>query len=109
MVLINSVVMNLLVNAVRYSRRDAPHIRVWSSADEQGMCRLGVDSDGPRIPLSEARRLLEPYTRGRGERRSRGAGLGLAICRRIVERHGGRIGVEPLPSGNRIWFTLPAA
>jgi signal transduction histidine kinase len=106
-VLLKSVVMNLLVNALRYSRRDAPNIRVWSSPEEQGMCRLGVDSEGPPIPLGDARRILEPYTRGRGERRADGSGLGLAICRRTVERHGGRIGVEPLATANRVWFTLP--
>jgi signal transduction histidine kinase len=106
-VLLHSVVMNLLVNALRYSRRDASAIRVWSSSPRDGMCRLGVDSDGQPLSRREARRLLEPYTRGRGERRAHGAGLGLAICRRIVERHGGRIGFEPLPAANRVWFTLP--
>ena len=107
-VLLNSVVMNLLVNALRYSRRDAPGIRVWSSPPQEGMCRLGIDSEGPPIARGDSHRVLEPYTRGRGERRARGSGLGLAICRRIVERHGGRIGLEPLAKANRVWFTLPA-
>ena len=48
-------------------------------------------------------------TLARGERRVRGAGLGLTICRNIVERHGGRIGVTASTSGdNRFYFTLPA-
>ena len=43
------------------------------------------------IPLQDRRRIFEPYQRGRGERRVRGGGLGLSICREIVERHGGQL------------------
>ena len=72
--------------------------------------RLSVQSQGPTIPVQDRKRVFEPYNRGRGERRARGAGLGLTICRQIVERHGGQIGVTATSQGeNRFWFTLPAA
>jgi signal transduction histidine kinase len=67
-----------------------------------------IDSDGPTINAEDSERIFAPYQRGQHERRMRGAGLGLAICRRVVERHGGRIGVLPLQGGNRFWFTLSA-
>jgi two-component system sensor histidine kinase KdpD len=71
--------------------------------------RFCVDSEGPTISAEQRERIFEPYYRGAGERRARGAGLGLAICRYIVERHGGHIGVAPAPGGgNRFWFTLSA-
>ncbi|HEX2412747.1 MAG TPA: ATP-binding protein, partial [Solirubrobacteraceae bacterium] len=60
-------------------------------------------------PPEDRTRIFEPYQRVQGERRIRGAGLGLTICRRIVERHGGHIGVVPAAGGgNRFYFTLPA-
>jgi signal transduction histidine kinase len=52
--------------------------------------------------------IFNDFNRGRVERRAAGSGLGLSICRRIVIRHGGEIGVEPVGStGNRFYFTLP--
>ena len=53
-------------------------------------------------------RIFNDFRRGRQERRAAGAGLGLSICRRIVTRHGGEIGVEPVADGgNRFFFTIP--
>ena len=60
-------------------------------------------------PATDRERIFRPYERGPDERRARGGGLGLAICREIVERHGGEIGVAPTEDGdNRFAFTLPA-
>ena len=69
----------------------------------------GLDrDDGTPITDDERARIFEPFRRGRRERRARGAGLGLTICRRIVERHGGHIGVAAgAPGGNAFFFTLP--
>ena len=61
------------------------------------------------FPATDRERIFRPYERGRDERRVRGGGLGLAICRQIVERHGGHIGVAPTEDGdNDFMFTLPA-
>jgi signal transduction histidine kinase len=62
------------------------------------------------IPESDRQRIFEPWQRGWGERRSRGVGLGLAIVRQVVERHGGQVGVMSPNGGaaNRFFFTLPA-
>ena len=106
--LISAVFTNLLLNALRYGPREHGTIRVDASR-ENGYWRVSVESEGPTIPAAERERIFERYHRGRGERRARGAGLGLTICRHIVERHGGHIGVAAANGGaNRFYFTLPA-
>jgi signal transduction histidine kinase len=106
--LLAGVFSNLLVNALKFSPRNDAEIAI-GARPERGEWRFWVESTGPEIAPAERERIFEPFLRGRDERRVRGAGLGLAICRRIVERHGGRIGVSPLPggTGNRFFFTLP--
>jgi len=107
-VLLSGLFTNLLYNALKYSPRKGGAIRVGASR-ESAEWRFLVQSDGPTIPLEDRERIFEPFHRARTERRERGAGLGLAICRRIVERHGGTIGVTSANgSGNRFFFTLPA-
>jgi signal transduction histidine kinase len=105
--LIGVVFTNLLLNALKYGPRDRGTILVDAGREDAGW-RFSVQSQGPAIPVEDRDRIFEPYRRGRGERRARGAGLGLTICRHIVERHGGQIGVTATPSGdNRVSFTLP--
>ena len=105
--LLMSLMTNLLVNALRYgSRRDA-RIAIAATRQPSGDWRMTVDSAGTPMDSADRERIFGPYERGRNERRSRGAGLGLAICRDIVTRHGGRIGAVPIEGGNRFWFTLP--
>jgi light-regulated signal transduction histidine kinase (bacteriophytochrome) len=99
---------NLLMNALKYSPRHGAEIRV-DAAREGQLWHVSVESEGATIPPEDRWRIFDAFQRGRGERRERGAGLGLAICRRIVERHGGYIGVTPgAAGGNRFFFTLPA-
>ncbi|MGH2969767.1 MAG: sensor histidine kinase [Solirubrobacteraceae bacterium] len=106
--LLSGVFSNLLINALKYSPRRGAGIRV-GGAREEAACRFFVESEGPTVPHEDRRRIFEIYQRGQGERRASGAGLGLTICRRIVERHGGEIGVVSVNgSGNRFFFTLPA-
>jgi signal transduction histidine kinase len=105
---LTGVFTNLLVNALKYSPRHGANIAV-DAVQEGAVWRISVTSEGPAIPPEDRERIFEPFNRARGERRIRGAGLGLAICRRIVERHGGQLGVKPANgSGNVFYFTLPA-
>ncbi len=106
--LLSGLFSNLLVNALKYSPRNATAIGV-RALREPGVWRFEIESEGPTIPSEDRERIFEPFSRGTGERRARGAGLGLATCRRIVERHGGEIDVRPANgSGNVFQFTLPA-
>jgi chemotaxis family two-component system sensor kinase Cph1 len=106
--LLMGVFGNLISNALKYSARDGGgDIQVSVDRSEAGWT-FAVQSPGPAIPSTERERLFEPWQRGRDERRARGAGLGLAIVRRIVERHGGEVGVtSPNEATNRFFFTLP--
>src|SRR3954453_13138592 len=105
--LIGSVFMNLLTNALKYGPRHGGTI-VIRAVRVPSAWRLGVESEGELIPAPDRERIFQPYRRGSGERRARGSGLGLSICREIIERHGGEIGVVPVEGGNRFQFTLPA-
>jgi signal transduction histidine kinase len=106
--LLSGVFVNLLHNALKYSPRQGASIRI-DAARERAQWRLRVHTEGVPIPDEDRERIFEPFHRGRSERRAKGAGLGLAICRRIVERHGGTIGVSsPGGIGNAFFFTLPA-
>jgi signal transduction histidine kinase len=105
--LLTGLLRNLLINALKYGPR-ADGAIVVSALREDEVWRVSITSDGPTIPEQDRRRIFQPFRRGYGERRSHGVGLGLAICHRIVERHGGTIGVTPVKSGNRFFFTLPA-
>ena len=105
--LLNGVFSNLLINALKYSPRRGSTIRIGGDTELRHW-RYFVESEGPAIPESDRTRIFSSFQRGTGERRAQGAGLGLAICQRIVARHGGEIGVSPMNGdGNRFYFTLP--
>jgi light-regulated signal transduction histidine kinase (bacteriophytochrome) len=106
--LLSGVFGNLLANALKYGPRRGSDIKVTVVRSEAGWT-FAVQSPGPAIPAEGAERIFEAWERGPGERRARGAGLGLAIVRHIVERHGGEVGVASNgESRNRFFFTLPA-
>jgi signal transduction histidine kinase len=106
--LLTGVFGNLLANAVKYGPRDGGKIHVTADQSDAEWT-FSVQSPGPAIPESDRRRIFEPWESGLTERRARGAGLGLSIVRRIVERHGGVVGVTcPSAHSNRFYFTLPA-
>ncbi len=106
--LLTGVFGNLLSNAIQYGPREGAEIKVSAARSEAGWT-FSVESPGPAIDERDRQRIFEPWQRGWGERRSRGVGLGLAIVRQVVERHGGHVGVtSPEPTANRFFFTLPA-
>lgn len=106
--LLGGLFTNLLTNALKYGPRTGGLVRVTAASDASEV-RVSVEDDGPLIPEDERAWIFEPFRRGRRERRTRGSGLGLSICRRIAERHGGDIGVTSGErGGNCFVVTLPA-
>ena len=102
---IQRVLQNLLDNAIRLSQ---PGKCLWLEVDtpEETYVRVSVRDQGPGIPEHERERLFYRFVQGRGRRG--GAGLGLYLCRQIVEAHGGSIHVEStLGQGSTFWLLLP--
>lgn len=107
---IQQLLSNLLDNALRYSRLGVPP-RISLSATRQGAFWLFRFRDnGIGIASEYQSSIFDVFTRLHGISQSQGTGFGLAICRRIVERHGGQIWVESEPDqGSTFLFTLPTA
>jgi signal transduction histidine kinase len=101
------VLVNLLANAVRHARDGgAVSVRVDPAPDA---VRFEVADDGPGVPPEYQQRIFEKFFRVPGAS-SGSVGLGLYICKEIVEAHGGRIGVtSEKGKGARFWFTIPAS
>ena len=104
---IDQVLTNLIENAVKYTPADSPI--VIEAELERDTMRIEVRDQGPGIPAGLSTRIFEKFVRVAGpERHADGMGLGLAICKGIIELHQGRIWVENLPDGGaRFIFTLP--
>ncbi|MGQ0548466.1 MAG: DUF4118 domain-containing protein [Armatimonadota bacterium] len=101
---IEDVLVNLLDNAVRHSP-EGTTIRI-SAAQRDREVVVQMENEGPPIPLDAAGQIFDRFYRVQRDRR--GLGLGLAICKGLVEAHGGRIWVErPGEPGARFAFTLP--
>jgi two-component system, OmpR family, sensor histidine kinase KdpD len=105
-VLIERVLANLLENAAKYTLPQSPVEIDVRPVD--GEVRVSVRDHGPGVPQGQEESIFEKFTRGDGESATPGMGLGLAICRAIVEAHRGRISVEPAGRGGATFiFTLP--
>lgn len=105
-VLIEQVLINLVDNVLKYTPAESP-IDV-TAEDAGGAVLIEVADRGPGLPPGDERRVFEKFHRGEGGTPVRGAGLGLAICRGIVQAHGGRIWAENRTGGGvAIRFTLP--
>ncbi|KVG59674.1 sensor histidine kinase [Burkholderia territorii] len=114
-VLMERLFTNLFENAAKYTPPDTS-IDIGAERvtdDGQPFVRVHVDDHGPGLPAGMETRIFDKFTRGEKESATPGIGLGLAICRAIVEAHGGKIGAlnrtapDGRVTGARFWFTLP--
>lgn len=107
---VRAVTQNLLANALKYAGGvDHPVIRVSGSTDG-GRTRVVVTDNGPGVPADQQASIFGLMVRGDGVEHTGvdGLGIGLATCRRIVEAHGGTMGVAEAPGGGAaFWFELP--
>ena len=106
-VLIERVLSNLLENAAKYTPPGTEVVIEAALVDQEA--RISVSDNGPGLAPGSEEAVFEKFTRGERESSTPGVGLGLAICRAVVEAHGGRIWAERPPGGGaRFVFTLPA-
>jgi hypothetical protein len=108
--LVERVLENLIGNALKHTPAGG-HVHVQVSADDAGGVLVEVHDSGTGVAPEDLPHIFERLYRGAaGRTQSDGAGLGLAIARRIVELHGGEIGADSPPGeGTRMWFSLGAA
>ncbi|MEI9996496.1 MAG: ATP-binding protein [Rhizomicrobium sp.] len=103
---IQQVLVNLIANAAEAVRGCAERRIVVSARADTGGVRVDLADTGVGLPPEAAARLLHPYEAGR----TGGLGLGLPICRQILEEHGGKLSADRnAPAGTVFFFTLPIA
>ena len=98
---------NLIGNAIKFRRPEPPHIRIAAEpTGNEWTC--AVRDNGIGFDPEQADRIVGIFQRLHTQSEYPGIGIGLAICKRIVERHGGRIWAESTPDeGSAFYFTLP--
>ena len=98
---------NLIGNGIKHRGRATPQVHVSATRDS-GSWSFAVRDNGPGVPAEDADRVFQLFQRHDRPGTS-GSGIGLAICKKIVERHGGKIWFESRPGdGTTFFFTLPA-
>ena len=103
---LRAVLQNLVANAVKFSGRRHAGPGLAPSDARPAAGGSSVADRGPGIPEQDRERVFEPLVRL--DQPVPGTGIGLATCRRIVEAHGGRIGLDDNPGGGApSWFELP--
>ena len=103
-----SVFFNLVSNALKYNESQAPRVEIgWTQSDSR--YRFSVKDNGIGISPRFFDRIFIVFQRLHGRRQYSGTGVGLTLCKKIVERHGGRIWVESeAGKGSTFFFTLPS-
>ena len=104
--LLAQVLQNLIANAIKFGPPGRTEIHVSAHAEPGGWC-FRVADNGAGIAPADHERIFKLFERLDGDAAT-GSGVGLALCKRAVEKHGGRIWVESTPgSGSTFHFTIP--
>jgi light-regulated signal transduction histidine kinase (bacteriophytochrome) len=100
------VFQNLISNAIKYRSSDVIRVRIYAEKFDK-VCRISVSDNGIGMDMKFAEKIFVIFQRLHSRSKYPGAGIGLAICKRIIERHGGEISVQSsLNNGSTFIFTL---
>jgi light-regulated signal transduction histidine kinase (bacteriophytochrome) len=103
---LRQVFQNLMANAIKFHGDDPPRVVVTGEETTDGW-RFSIADNGIGVDPKYAERIFEMFSRLHGRDAYPGTGVGLAICATVVEKHGGRIWVEPTPGGGSTFrFTV---
>jgi chemotaxis family two-component system sensor kinase Cph1 len=104
---LSMVFQNLIGNAIKFRRNEPPYIHI-SSEKVDGMWKFAITDNGIGIDPAFNDRIFEIFQRLHTREEYPGTGVGLAIVKKIIERHGGKIWVESeIGKGSTFYFTLP--
>lgn len=106
---VRQLLQNIISNALKYRRPDqSPVIRIYGAQVDSGRYRITIEDNGIGFDNQYAEQIFEVFKRLHGRERYPGTGMGLAICRKIVERHQGLIRAESMAGkGSRFIIELP--
>ena len=105
---LSQLFQNLIGNAIKFSDGEPPRVHVGATRQEREWL-FSVSDNGIGIDLEDAEQIFEIFARLHPRTKYEGGGIGLSICKKVVELHGGRIWAEPnAPNGSVFFFTLPA-
>jgi chemotaxis family two-component system sensor kinase Cph1 len=98
---------NLISNGIKYRSDKPPEIQISAAKSNSGHWLFSVSDNGTGLEMKHAEKIFQPFQRLHNKDQYPGTGLGLTMCKRIVELHGGRIWVESeLGRGSTFSFTL---
>jgi light-regulated signal transduction histidine kinase (bacteriophytochrome) len=108
---IRQLLQNLIANGVKYRNEEVkPRITIKAEEVSDNKVRIEVQDNGIGIAPEHHDEIFKMFKRLHSHRQYEGCGIGLNICRKIVDRHAGRIGVESEPgAGSMFWFTISLA
>ncbi|MHB9070368.1 MAG: sensor histidine kinase, partial [Sedimentisphaerales bacterium] len=108
---IRQLLQNLIANGMKYQAKDnVPHITLTSQPAANGMVRINITDNGIGIKPEFQQAIFVMFKRLHSKNEYEGTGIGLAVCKKIVEKNGGQIGVESeFGKGSTFWFTVPLA
>ena len=108
---IRQLMQNLIANGIKYQKKgNIPYITITTKPAADGMVRIEVKDNGIGIAPEYQQSIFTMFSRLHSRSEYEGTGIGLAVCKKIVERHGGKVGVESEPDkGSTFWFTIPVA
>ncbi len=106
---LTQVFQNLIANAIKFCAENTPVVHI-SAQDKGDTVTFVISDNGIGIDPQFGERIFKIFQRLHGRGDYSGTGIGLAVCKKIIERHGGRIWIEPnQPTGTQFHFTLPKA
>jgi signal transduction histidine kinase len=104
------LLQNLIANGIKYCEAATPTIHVSANSGQDNTWTFVVKDNGIGIPEEHCQRIFEPFKRLHDQRKYDGSGLGLATCKKIVERHGGKIWCQSEEgAGTSFFFTIPVS